>query len=62
MNNELERIWKEAAWPNLIYYPGFCLKELRYTTKILCQKSRSPDRDFNLGHPEYEADMLTTWP
>jgi hypothetical protein len=26
MNNELERIWKEVAWPNLRYYPGICLE------------------------------------
>jgi hypothetical protein len=29
-------------------------------TKYLSQDSRSPDRDFNLGPPEYE--MLTTQP
>jgi hypothetical protein len=27
------KIWKEASWPNLRYYPGICLKGLTKTTK-----------------------------
>jgi hypothetical protein len=40
------------------YSPGGTEK----TTKNLTQHSRSPDRDFNLGRPEYEAVTLTTPP
>jgi hypothetical protein len=43
----------------LKYYSGICLEELKKTTKDLSQDSRSPDRDFNPGPPEYEAGMLT---
>jgi hypothetical protein len=34
MNNDLERIWKEA---NVVYYPGVRLEEVRNTTRNLNQ-------------------------
>jgi hypothetical protein len=33
VNNELERMWKERSWPNLRYYPGIYLEELRKPRK-----------------------------
>jgi hypothetical protein len=33
VNNELERMWKEAVVAQLRYYPGICLEGLRKTTK-----------------------------
>jgi hypothetical protein len=51
MNDELGRIWKEAVWPNLKYYPGICLEVLRETTNN-CQDSQFPGRDLNPGRPE----------
>jgi hypothetical protein len=32
VNNELARIWKRS-WPNLRWYPGICLEELRKPTQ-----------------------------
>jgi hypothetical protein len=32
----------------------------RAKPQILSQDSRSPGRDFNLGHPGYDAGVLTT--
>jgi hypothetical protein len=29
VNVELERVWKEAAWPDLRKYPIICMKGLR---------------------------------
>jgi hypothetical protein len=39
MNDELSRIWKEAGWPNLRYYPDIFLEKLRKTmrSKIIIQ-------------------------
>jgi hypothetical protein len=44
------------------YYPSICMDGLRKATKTLSQDSRSPDRDFNPGLPEYDAGVLTTRP
>jgi hypothetical protein len=44
VNNGLERIWKEAAWPNLGCYTGNYLEGLRRKTDILRQDSRSQER------------------
>jgi hypothetical protein len=64
VNDELERIWKEAAVAYLIlrYYPGICLERLRQTIKNLSEDSLTPGRDLNPDPPEYEARVLTTWP
>jgi hypothetical protein len=32
VNNKLQKIWK-WSWPNLMYYPGICLQELRIMIK-----------------------------
>jgi hypothetical protein len=39
---------RKRSWPNLRYYTGICLEELRETTKNLTQDSRSPGQDLNL--------------
>jgi hypothetical protein len=52
---------RKGSWSNLRCYPGICLEELRKTTK-LGQGSWSLGQDLNLGPPEYEAGVLTTWP
>jgi hypothetical protein len=44
----LERYGKKRPWPDLIKYPGICLKGLRKATKMLGQDSQSLGRDFNL--------------
>jgi len=33
VNNELERMWKEAGFAYLDHYPEICLEGLRKTTK-----------------------------
>jgi hypothetical protein len=53
---------RKRSWPNLIYYPGIYLQELRKPTKDLSQGNRSPGRDLNAGPLKYEAAVLTTRP
>jgi hypothetical protein len=60
VNNELERIWKEAVVANFRYYPGVRLDGLRKPRKYFSQDKRSPVRDLNPGPPEYEVVVLTT--
>jgi hypothetical protein len=57
MNDELERIWKEAVVAHLRYYPGICLMGLRKTMKTLSYDSLSSGRDLNPTPPEYEAGV-----
>jgi hypothetical protein len=45
---------RKKSWPNLRYYPGICLKELRKTMKGFSQDSKFLGRDLNGGPPEYE--------
>jgi hypothetical protein len=59
MNDELERIWKEAVVTPLNVLSRHCLEGLMKTTKIVRRGSRSPGRDLNPGTPEYEG-VLTT--
>jgi hypothetical protein len=51
---------RKRSWPNLRYYSGICLEELRKTTNTLSQGSRSLGRDLNSRPPEYKAGVLTT--
>jgi hypothetical protein len=46
----------------VMYYPGICLEGLKKITKDPSQYSRSPGRDLNPEHREYEAEVLTTRP
>jgi hypothetical protein len=47
LNNEWERVWKEAA----VAYTDMCLGDWRNPQKN--QDTRSRSRDFYLGPPEY---------
>jgi hypothetical protein len=53
MDDQLERIWKEAVIPGeviavkLKYCPRIFLRGLRKTTSNLCQGSRCAGRDLN---------------
>jgi hypothetical protein len=42
MNDELESMWKEAAWPALRYYPKIWLTGLRKSTEYLSEGSLCP--------------------
>jgi hypothetical protein len=53
---------RKRLWPNLKYYAGILLEELKKTTKNLSQVSPSKDWDLNLEPPEYEAGVLTAQP
>jgi hypothetical protein len=55
MNDELERMWKEAGKAYLRYYPSIYLKGLRKTTTNLSEYSWSPGRDLNPRPPEYRS-------
>jgi hypothetical protein len=55
MNDELERIWKEAAVVDLRYYPGIFLEGLRNITRDLSLDSRCPGPDSNQVLPEYKS-------
>jgi hypothetical protein len=60
LNDEWERMWKEAIVADLRNYPGICLgTEANHETP---QYFRSPRRAFNLGPPEYEIGVLNTRP
>jgi hypothetical protein len=62
VNDELERIWKEAAVASFLgCYPGIRLEGLRKTTKNV-QDSQSSDRNLNQGPLEHEAEILTIRP
>jgi hypothetical protein len=41
---------------------GVCLEGLRRITKPIDQGSRSLNQDLLTAPPEYEADLLPTWP
>jgi hypothetical protein len=47
MNDELERMWKEAVVPMAKYCPNIRLEVLRTITKAFCQNARSANRDSN---------------
>jgi hypothetical protein len=51
---------RKWSWSNFRYYPGFCLEGLRKISKTLSSNNRFPGRDSYLGHPMYEAGLLTT--
>jgi hypothetical protein len=34
MNKDLEKKWKGKSWPDLRYYPGICLDELKRKTLV----------------------------
>jgi hypothetical protein len=48
VNNELERLLKEAIVAVLMYYAGICLEGLKKTSR---------SADMNPGLPEYEAEF-----
>jgi hypothetical protein len=57
----LEGYGMKQSWPNLRYYPGFCLEGLRKIRKTLSgEDSRSSGRYLNPGPPEFEAGVITT--
>jgi hypothetical protein len=58
VNNELERIWKEAVVA-LRYYPNICVEELRNSIKTVSQDNRSSGSDLNPGPLEYEEVLIT---
>jgi hypothetical protein len=45
-------------WPDLSYYPGICLEELKKTTGHLSHDSRFPGRDLNTEPPTFEGCEL----
>jgi hypothetical protein len=45
--DELERIWKEAAVASSRYYAGICLQGLEKTSKFISQDRLRHDRDSN---------------
>jgi hypothetical protein len=63
VNDELERMWKQAVIAEVSgTIPEFFLESLRKTTLNLSQDSRSPVRDLISGPPKYEVELLTTLP
>jgi hypothetical protein len=60
MNDELERIWKEAVMPISRYCAGIRLEGLRKTTIDFIQNSQYPSRDSNQAAPEYNLKALPT--
>jgi hypothetical protein len=58
IKKDMEGCGRKRSWPNERSYPGICLEELRKTTKILSQNSRSPGRDLNSELSEYEQGVI----
>ena len=54
MNNELERMWKEAVLYSSKSYPGVCVKSLRVTTEAVGQNRQFTGRDLNSRRRDYE--------
>jgi hypothetical protein len=59
MNNELKIFRRKGLCPNLKNCFSYCRVEMRKTTNVLSQNSRSPDRDFNPVPPENEGGVLS---
>jgi len=57
VNDEAESSWTESIVAYFKYCLGFFLEELRKTTYIIRQDSRSPSRNFKLELCEYKAKM-----
>jgi hypothetical protein len=53
MNNELERIWKEAAVAQTMYYTRFFVEGLKKTPRNSV-KIDDPIRDLNQAPSKYE--------
>jgi hypothetical protein len=53
--DELERIWKEAAVASSRYYAGICLQGLEKTTKFISPDGLRPGRDSNRKSPDYKS-------
>jgi hypothetical protein len=62
VNDELERMWKEAPVAKFKMLSQHLLGGTEENHENLNQDSQSPGRDLNPGPPEYEAEMLTTRP
>jgi hypothetical protein len=58
MNNEFEKIWKEAVVACSRYYPGICLEGLRKTAKTLSQDSWWCGWFFKQASPEYKSTAV----
>jgi len=52
VNNELQKMWKEWLWPNLVYCPAICLEGLREPMNSFKKASRV----LNPAPSESEAD------
>jgi hypothetical protein len=51
MNDELERIWKEAIVTQSKYFRGICMEGLRKITDNVTENSGSPEKNSNLALP-----------
>jgi hypothetical protein len=60
VNNELDRVWKEAVMALFEVLSWHLPEGLRKTTKDLGQNSWSPGRDLNPGPPEYKGGVFTS--
>jgi hypothetical protein len=58
MNDEQEKIWKEAVVAHSRQYPGICLEGLRKPMKYHSQNSRCSARDSNRESLEYVSRAL----
>ena len=58
MTNELQKIWKEWLWPNLVYCPGY----LSGRTKGTHEQFRESDPSFEPGISLKRSRLLITSP
>jgi hypothetical protein len=57
MNDDLERIWKEAVGTQFVALSRYLLWRDWEKPRKACQDSRTPGRDLSPGPPEYEAGV-----
>jgi hypothetical protein len=58
VNNELERLWKEAVMTQSRDSPIICLEELRKAPTELSHDNQFPERDSNMASTEFKSNML----
>jgi hypothetical protein len=62
MNDELERIWKEAVMAYFNVLSRHLSEGTEANHEKICPDVRTRGRDLKLEPPEYEAEVLNTLP
>jgi hypothetical protein len=58
---EFERFWRKWSWPNVRYYPGICVAELKNTIKSFTDNSWCPGQHPNSIYPHCKLKVVSAW-